>query len=354
MFIIQKKAVSQYNVSIVILNWNGIKHLEQFLPILVNNTLYSKVEIVVADNCSTDESVSFVQKNFPSVRIIKNKENYGFAGGYNEALKQVNTEYYVLLNQDVEVSEGWLTPLMEFMDTHPEVAATQPKIKDFTQRDLFEYAGAAGGYIDLYGYPSCRGRIFETVEKDTGQYNDPQACFWATGACLLIRSEAFWQAKGFDTDFFAHMEEIDLCWRLQLLGHKVYTTPLSEVYHIGGGSLPPGSPRKVYLNFRNSLIMLTKNLPGSIAFTTILARLILDGISAWRALLFNKQPGYFLAVIKAHWNFFLHLPKHLRKRSKNRMPLQKLTGVLPTFTPAHYFLKNRTTFNEIILALKRL
>ncbi len=246
-------------VAIVILNWNGQKMLAKYLPNVVE---YSRqdAEIWVADNCSSDQSMHLLETQFPHVKTIVLEQNFGFAEGYNRALKEIEADYYVLLNSDVEVSHHWLTPLIEFMDAHPLVAACQPKLLAEYDKDMFEYAGACGGYLDKLGYPFCRGRIFDTVERDNGQYDYQQEILWATGACMMIRSEDYWNAGGLDGRFFAHNEEIDLCWRLRLMGRKIYCIPESEVYHVGGGTLPKSNPMKTYLNFRNNLTMLYKNL----------------------------------------------------------------------------------------------
>ena len=255
-------AEARKSLSIVILNWNGAAMLRRFLPSVIQHSAES-ADIVVADNASTDDSVEVLKTEFPGVRIISLDKNYGFAEGYNRALQQVESDFYLLLNSDVEVTDGWLTPLLDFMVSHPECAACQPKLLAETARDTFEYAGACGGYIDRYGYPFCRGRLFETVEKDYGQYDDVAEVLWATGACLLIRRDDYRKVGGLDSRFFAHNEEIDLCWRLCNLGRKVYCVPQSKVFHVGGGTLPKGNPKKTFLNFRNNLTMLYKNLPES-------------------------------------------------------------------------------------------
>ena len=247
-------------ISHVILNWNGSEMLRTFLPSVVEFSQQDEVEICVADNGSTDDSVEVVRREFPQVRLIELASNYGFADGYNRALQQVDAEYVVLLNSDVEVTPHWLVPLMKYMDHHPEVAACQPKIRSYRQRGMFEYAGAAGGYIDRYGYPFCRGRILDKVEKDGGQYDSVESVFWATGAALFIRLKDYREAGGLDGRFFAHMEEIDLCWRLRARGRGIVCIPQSEVYHVGGATLAKENPRKTFLNFRNNLLMLYKNL----------------------------------------------------------------------------------------------
>ena len=289
-------------VAIVILNWNGQAMLAKFLPNVVE---YSRqdAEVWVADNNSSDHSMHLLETQFPQVKTIVLEQNYGFAEGYNRALKQIEAEYYVLLNSDVEVSHHWLTPLIEFMDSHPQVAACQPKLLSENDKDMFEYAGACGGFIDKYGYPFCRGRIFNVVERDNGQYDYQQEILWATGACLMIRAEDYWEAGGLDGRFFAHNEEIDLCWRLRLMGRKIFCIPESEVYHVGGGTLPQGNPRKTYLNFRNNLTMLYKNLDDNELRQVMRMRCFLDYLAAFQALLLQRNWGDFKAIIQARKDF---------------------------------------------------
>ena len=289
-------------VAIVILNWNGQKMLAQYLPNVVE---YSRqdAEVWVADNCSSDQSMHLLETQFPQVKTIVLEQNFGFAEGYNRALKQIEAEYYVLLNSDVEVSHHWLTPLIEFMDSHPQVAACQPKLLAEYDKDMFEYAGACGGFLDKYGYPFCRGRIFETVEQDNGQYDYQQEVLWATGACMMIRSTDYWNAGGLDARFFAHNEEIDLCWRLRLMGRKIYCIPESEVYHVGGGTLPKSNPMKTFLNFRNNLTMLYKNLGDNELDYVMRVRWFLDYLAAFEMLLLKHSWGDFKAVLKARKAF---------------------------------------------------
>ncbi len=301
-------------VAIVILNWNGQKYLEQFLPSVVKNSGFEFVKIYVADNGSTDNSVTFLKENYPNIQLILFDQNYGFTGGYNRALEQINAKYFVILNSDVEVTSGWLQPIINFMDQNEEFAACQPKIKAFAQKEYFEYAGAAGGFIDKYGYPFCRGRVLNKFEKDTGQYNKATEIFWATGACMVVRGDMFKDIGGFDDDFFAHMEEIDLCWRLKNEGKKIYYIPESVVYHVGGGTLPNNSPNKLYLNYRNNLFLLYKNLPSNKRFRTLIIRMILDGVSAFMYL-FSFSFSFFFAVLKAHLHFYLSV-KTLRKKRR--------------------------------------
>ena len=333
-------------VSVVIINFNGRKYLEQFLPSVLSGT-YSNMELIVADNASTDDSLEFLRKYYPSVRIIELKRNHGYAGGYNEALKEVHSEYYVLLNSDVEVSPGWIEPVIELMDRDKNIGACQPKILSYHQKDHFEYAGGAGGWMDCLGYPFARGRIFDICETDQGQYNDTQKIFWASGAALFVRAELFHQARGFETYFFAHMEEIDFCWRLQLLGYSIYVCPDSVVYHIGGGTLPKGNERKVFLNFRNNMIMLAKNLPKRQSFWKIPLRIIMDLISAWKSL-FNGQYVYFWAVAEAHLAFLKWL---LFKRGESIFPLKRravLSGWYIHCVAWKHFVEGKETFNEIV------
>ncbi len=299
--------------AIVILNWNGKHWLEKFLPGVIANS--PTAEIIVADNASTDGSLKILASEFPSVRTIALEKNYGFAGGYNEALRQVEADLYVLLNSDVEVEPGWLGAMETYLEGHPGMAACQPKVLSYAKRDRFEHAGAAGGYIDRNGYPFCRGRIFEVTEEDKGQYDDDREVFWATGACLMIRSKAFHAAGGFDADLFAHMEEIDLCWRLRRTGWSIGYTSSTTVYHVGGGTLGYGSPRKTYLNFRNSLIVLTKNLHNGWSFGWLMRRLILDGFAACKFLL-EGHGTHTWEVAKAHWHFFMRLPRILKMRKE--------------------------------------
>jgi GT2 family glycosyltransferase len=300
-------------VAVVILNYNGKSFLEKFLPSVVKHS--SGTDLIVADNNSSDDSLVFLAANYPAVRIIKNTSNSGFAQGYNDALKLVDAEYYVLLNSDVEVTEGWIDPAITLMEKDPTIAACQPKIMDYNKRNTFEYAGAAGGFIDKYGYPFCRGRIFNSLEEDKGQFDNSEEIFWATGACMFVRSKAFWEVSGFDGDYFAHMEEIDLCWRLKNIGYKIFVEPKSVVYHVGGGTLNKVSPRKTYLNFRNNLTTLTKNHPPSFLLLKVIFRMKLDGIAAFKFLL-DGEPKHFAAVIRAHFAFYSWLPKTLNKRKK--------------------------------------
>ena len=286
-------------VSIVILNWNGRDFLHRFLPALISNTSRSGTEIIVADNGSTDGSVSLMEQEFPGIRLITFDMNYGFSEGYNRALEQVEAKYFLLLNSDIEVTPGWLDPLVDFMEGNEHAAVCTPKIRDLRNREFFEYAGAAGGYIDRFGYPFCRGRIFDHMEADHGQHDTIAEVFWGTGACLMVRSSLYREAGGLDDRFFAHMEEIDLCWRLKRMGHTIWCVPASTVFHVGGGTLERGNPRKTFLNFRNSLLLLYKNLPPRQRRRAIFVRKMFDAVSALRFLL-QGSPQDCFAVLRAH------------------------------------------------------
>jgi GT2 family glycosyltransferase len=299
-------------VAVVILNYNTREFLEKFLPSVCNST-YKNIEIVVADNASTDGSIQFVKESFPQIRCIEFQENHGFTGGYNRALKEVNSDYYVLLNSDVEVESNWIESIVDLFEISPKIAAIQPKIISWHDKKSFEYAGAGGGYIDKYGFPFCRGRIFDSIETDRGQYDEVKQVFWATGAALFVRAELYHSIGGLDEDFFAHMEEIDLCWRLKNAGHEVWVCPNSVVYHVGGGTLQKTNPKKTYYNFRNGLILLLKNLPKGKLFQVIFMRLLIDHVAAYR-FLFQGKIGDFKAIAAAHSNFILKLPKWKKKR----------------------------------------
>ncbi len=303
-------------IAVVILNWNGKVFLEKFLPHVIKYSKYD-AEIIVADNDSSDDSVEYLKKNHPELRIIHNTYNVGFASGYNMALKQIDVDYYVLLNSDVEVTENWINPVIQFMEKDERIAVCQPKLRSYYEKDKFEYAGAAGGYIDKYGYPFCRGRLFQSLEVDKGQYDDACEVFWASGACLFIRAALFHKANGFDDDFFAHMEEIDLCWRLKNMGYKIMYCPESTVYHVGGGTLPKTSSRKTYFNFRNNFFLLYKNLPYNRLWKMFLSRLFLDGLAGVK---FLMQGGYkdMFAVVRAHLSFYKNFGKLRKKRKQLR------------------------------------
>ncbi|WP_417941664.1 glycosyltransferase family 2 protein [Flavobacterium sp. RS13.1] len=327
-------------IAVVILNWNGIKLLEQFLPSVIRFS--PDAAIYVADNASTDDSLKFVQHHFPTVKIIKNTGNHGFAKGYNDALKEVNAEIYALVNSDIEVTENWLKPIIETFEAEKQTAIIQPKILDFKNKEYFEYAGAGGGFIDKYGYPFCRGRIFDTIEKDKGQYDDACEIFWASGACFFIRKEVYDELEGFDESFFAHQEEIDLCWRAANEGHIIKYHPKSVVYHVGGATLQQGNPKKTYLNFRNSLLMLVKNLPKRELFFIILFRMILDGIAGIRFLTQGKLK-HTLAVLHAHFSFYCMSVSYLKKRKD--FQIQKYYTVKSIVFI--YYIKKLTFFKEI-------
>lgn len=334
------------SVAVVILNWNGRKFLEKFLP-SVTASVYNNEKIIVADNASTDDSIPFLQEHYPQVSILQNKINEGFAKGYNTALKQVKADYYVLLNSDVEVSPNWINPVIELMESDKSIAVCQPKILAYHDKTLFEYAGASGGWLDKFGYPFMRGRVFDDCEKDTGQFDDAQPCFWASGAAFFVRSNVYHEMKGFDEFFFAHQEEIDFCWRIQLAGYKVYVQPASVVYHVGGGTLPKGNSLKTFLNFRNNLIMLSKNSAFSTALWKLPFRMGLDAISAWKGLL-NGDRGYFIAICKAHIRFTGWL---FSGKKKSVFPIKKdgkLYGWYNGSVVWAYFIQKKKTFLEII------
>jgi len=339
-------------IAIVILNYNGRSFLEQFLPSVLANA--GGNPIYVADNNSTDDSIALLQRHFPAVRLIHLAENRGYAGGYNAALEQIRTSatparYYVLLNSDVEVTPDWLEPLRQLMEAHPQAAACQPKIRSYHQRASFEYAGAAGGYIDYLGYPFCRGRLFDTIEVDTGQYNDECEIFWATGACLFIRADIFHRLGGFDARFFAHMEEVDLCWQIKNAGFQVWYCPRSTVFHVGGGTLHKSNPRKTFLNYRNSLAMLYKNLPTANLILNIFLRLVLDGLSGVRLLLAGQWRDV-LAIIQAHFAFYGWLPYLHRQRqelSESRKSRIVHRQIYPHSIVWRYFGRKGKTFRQL-------
>jgi GT2 family glycosyltransferase len=321
-------------IAIVILNWNGAEMLKRYLPAVMK---YSGDEatVYVADNASTDASLDLLRHSFPKCRLIVLEKNWGFADGYNKALKQIEAEYYLLLNSDIEVTHHWLTPLAEFMDSHPAAAACQPKLLSVSDRDMFEYAGASGGFLDRYGYPFCRGRIFETVEEDEGQYDYTQEVLWATGAALMIRAADYWAAGGLDGRFFAHNEEIDLCWRLRILGRKVYCVPESYVFHVGGGTLPKNNPMKTFFNFRNNLTMLYKCLPDDELRHVMRMRWMLDYLAAWEMLLLKGNLGDFKAIFRARRAFKKWLPAFKadreaiqRSRVDKKIPEQRRFSLL--------------------------
>lgn len=328
-------------VAVVVLNYNGIDYLRQFLPTVIKYSEDS--EIWVADNASTDGSVAFLKENFPRVRCIEMSINTGYAGGYNEAISKVNADYVVLLNSDVEVTENWIDPIIHLMDSDTNIAACQPKIKSYSNKEHFEYAGAAGGYIDKYGYPFCRGRLFDTVEKDEGQYDSIEEVFWATGACLFVRVQAFKEVGGLDADFFAHMEEIDLCWRLKNQGYSIKCHPQSAVFHVGGGTLQKSNPFKTYLNFRNSLYMMIKNYPKNNLNKVLFIRMLLDGVAGVKFLL-SAEFGNFLAVLKAHGAFYQNYSRMYKKRQLDvKMPGE----IYQDSIVIQNYLKGKKTFRSL-------
>jgi GT2 family glycosyltransferase len=325
-------------IGVVILNWNGLELLKQFLPDVVKYS--AEARVYVADNASTDTSVKYVRENFPGVEIIQNKINGGYAKGYNDALAHVQEDIFILLNSDVQVTPHWLDGITAVFQKDPAVAVVQPKILDYKEPEYFEYAGAAGGFIDRFGYPYCRGRVFSTIEKDKGQYDDEIEIFWASGACLAIRKERFYEAGGLDENYFAHQEEIDLCWRLRNLGYKIKYTSSSTIYHVGGATLNSMHPRKTFYNFRNSLYNLVKNLPSHQLVWTIVVRMILDGLAALMFLLQGKT-AHFTAVFKAHINFYNRLQLLLLARKK--LP-KKANYFSKNSVVCTYFLKDKKKF----------
>lgn len=327
-------------IAVVILNWDGVDLLKKFLPIVVS---FSKeATIYVIDNASQDNSIAYIRSTFPEVTIIQNTENVGYAKGYNVGLQQIKADVYCLLNSDVEVTKNWLTPIIPIFSENKNIVAIQPKILNFNNKEQFEYAGAAGGFIDKYGFPFCRGRVFDSLETDNGQYNNQQTIFWASGACFFVRSDTFHQLGGFDEDFFAHQEEIDLCWRIFNTDKKIIYTPKSVVYHVGGGTLSASNPRKTYLNFRNGLYMLLKNLPKNQLFSTIFIRLILDGIAGIRFFLQGKFHFTF-SVIKAHFDFYAKILHFYKKRGGT----QKEDYFTTKSVVFSYFFKKKRYFDRI-------
>ena len=336
-------------LSIVILNWNGSRMMRQYLPSVLRHSLCVEgVEVVVADNASTDDSLPLLRRGFPEVRLILLDRNYGFAEGSNRALREVESEYALLLNSDVEPAAGWLPPLLHFMDTHPQVAACQPKVRSLKERTRFEFAGACGGWIDAYGYPFCRGRVMDVVEEDRGQYDTSAEIFWATGAALLVRTADFRALGGFDARFFAHMEEIDFCWRLNSRGRRVACVPQSTVYHLGGGTLNKTNPRKTYLNFRNNLWMLYKNLPPARLRPVMRVRLLLDCLAAM-AFLAQGKWGDFRAVLRARRDYRRSKPSFRpdRERLQQAATCAEWPGYYPKSLIVAYYLKRITTFGKL-------
>lgn len=329
------------NVAVVILNWNGEKLLEQFLPSVIKYSPQAK--IYVADNDSTDDSVKFLEENFPEVKIIKNNINAGYAGGYNLALKSVPEDIHILLNSDVEVTENWLKPIIEVFEQEPKTAAIQPKILDFKKKDHFEYAGAAGGFIDKFGYPFCRGRIFQHLEEDHGQYNNDEYIFWASGACLAVRKSAFIEIGGLDEDFFAHQEEIDLCWRLQNVGYRIKYVATSRIFHVGGATLQEMNPKKTFFNFRNSLFLILKNVKPDKVYIILFIRMVLDGIAGIK-FIFEGKFNHFFAILEAHASFYRHYGRMYNKRPKQFI-ISKYYPII-SVVYAHY-IQGKKKFSEL-------
>lgn len=339
-------------VIIAILNYNTRNYLEKFLP-SVMRTDYPNFEVWVIDNASTDDSLDFLSKNYPAVQTVALTKNHGFAGGYNEGLKQAEAKYFVLLNSDVEVSPDWVTPIVQHMELDVDVAASMPKILSYREGHQFEYAGAAGGFIDRLGYPFCRGRVFHEIETDQGQYNDIREVFWASGAAMFIRSDRWKEMKGLDSDFFAHMEEIDLCWRLKNRGYKVTCVPHARVYHVGGGTLSRENPRKTKLNFRNALITLVKNAGILELIWKIPVRLVLDGV-AGATFFFKGHWANTFAVVQAHFLFYAGLPYWFAKRKESRMNFKpNKVGVYKGSVVFSFFLRKRTQFHQLDSRIKK-
>lgn len=342
---------SSKKIAVVILTYNGKHHLQRFLPGVINYSA-NNCQIIVADNGSTDGTLAFVKQTFPDIQIIDLQNNYGFAEGYNLALASIDYEYSILLNSDVEIRTDWISPIINYMDTNPRIAACQPKILSLSNPEAFEHAGAAGGWIDILGYPFCMGRIFNNTELDLGQYDTPSEIFWASGAAMVIKTDLFKSAGGFDADFFAHMEEIDLCYRLKRMGYEIHNYPLSKVYHLGGGTLPYHSSRKVYLNFRNNLFLLFKNKSIIDLLWILPSRLILDGIAALNFLTEGKTQ-HFKAVFKAHISFYKFMPNMWSKRkdfNKIKKGKSNLSGIYKGSIIWQYFINRRSQFHTIVSA----
>lgn len=333
------------SVAVVILNFNTKYFLEKFLKSVVNSS-YSNFQVYVADNASTDDSVKFIIDHYPQIKLIVLEKNYGFTGGYNRALKQINSDYYILLNSDVEVKSDWIEPMVELAEKTPNIGAIQPKILDFKNPSKFEYAGASGGYIDKYGFPFCRGRIFESLEEDLNQYDDEKEIFWASGASMFVKADLYHKLGGLDEDFFAHMEEIDFCWRLHHNGYKVMVSPKSVVYHVGGGTLQKSNPKKTYYNFRNGLILLIKNLPSNKLVPILFMRLLLDHIAAYRWL-FQGKYGDFFAVAKAHRHFIFRLSYWFKKRGETNKEIYHSSLVYKKSIALSHYLSKINKYKEL-------
>lgn len=330
-------------IAVAILNWNGVALLQRFLSNVVQNS--PQADVYVIDNASTDNSVAYVKENFPTVKLVVNADNWGYAGGYNAGLKAIENPILILLNSDVEVTPGWLDAIEAHFDKHPQMAACQPKLRDLKAPAYFEYAGAAGGFIDVAGYPFCKGRIFGILEEDHGQYDEDSRIFWASGACLCIRRDVFFEVGALDADFFAHMEEIDLCWRVQAAGYEVRLCPNAVVFHLGGATLTTLNPQKTFLNFRNSLFCLVKNLPKNLIFKTVFLRLVLDGLAGVKFLVQFKWK-HVLAIVHAHYSFYAHFRAMVRKRGKRQISIQQL-GAYPGFIVWEHYFKRKQTFTDL-------
>jgi GT2 family glycosyltransferase len=330
-------------IAVVILNWNGRNFLRTFLPLVLKHS--GQAEIIVADNASSDDSCDVLRSEFPSVKLILNEKNHGFAGGYNSALKHVDADYFILLNSDVEVTPGWIDPVIALMEKDHAIAAAQPKIMSHAHKASFEYAGAAGGFIDKYGYPFCRGRLFNSIEEDTGQYNDARRIFWATGACMFVRASAFNNVSGFDEKFFAHMEEIDLCWRLQKAGGTIWYSPGSTVYHVGGGTLHKSNPHKTYLNFRNNLLMLYKNLPEKEFEKVFSFRLLFDTVAAIKFFASSGNLNETRAVIRAHRDFRKMKKEFMKTPGGNEDEISKI--IYQGSILNEYFVEGKRRFSQL-------
>jgi GT2 family glycosyltransferase len=334
--------------AVIILNWNGIRYLQMFLKTVAKYSISPETDVYIADNGSTDGSADWVAENFKEVKLIRFDRNYGFAGGYNRAIEQLDAEYFVLINSDIEVTGGWLVPLVRYMEENHDAAACQPKILSYERKDYFEHAGAAGGFIDKYGYPFCRGRILNIAERDEGQYDNEADIFWSSGACMIVRAEAWRKCGGFDADFFAHMEEIDLCWRFHKAGFRAGFIPWTTVYHIGGGSLAYDSPYKIYLNFRNSLFLLYKNLPDDKLSSRLLSRMILDGLAAV-IFLVKGRFSYFNAIFKAHISYYKSKGELRRKREMVKKLGENNTSgfILNKSIIFEFYIKGIKTYNRL-------
>jgi len=331
-------------ISVAILNYNGKSWLDKFLQIAIDKS--PEAEVIVIDNASTDDSVAFLQNNFPNIRLIQNDTNHGFAGGYNQGLKHIQSDYYILLNSDIEVTDNWIKPVIESIESDENTVAGQPKILAYNNKTHFEHAGAAGGFIDHLGYPFCRGRIFTETEEDLGQHDTRREVFWATGACLFIKADKFWEVGGLDEAFFAHMEEIDMCWRLQNKGYKIICEPASHIYHVGGGTLDYRNPRKTYLNFRNSLYTIHKNKKGPVFFI-IFQRLILDGVAALK-FLFSGDFKHIVSILKAHIHYYKHISVLKKQRAEIvKRDFKTLTGVLAGSIVFQHFIKKIKEFSKL-------